>query len=417
MRKTLGFREKSVLRRFGAFGYPWRAMLGIALLSALIGYLLGTLAPSYWLGRLLKGIDIREHNFRNAGTRNTKATLGLGPAIVTAVIDTTKGVGAVLIATRGLGLQEGLIFVPAVAAVVGHIFPFHLGFRGGKGSATAIGVFIYNSVVEIVRGSFTVETFIAILLVALIIYLASRSGEVAGMVTFTFMVIVTPLDMGLSGPAILNMALSAFLTASITRTAIRRGIFAYDGPEELKIWRLVARPFALLFVLIDALAGRTVVLIVMGAVSVVFITLDLVRMISRKEFSTFLFKKKEAGGVSSMTGFLVASVLSFILFPGPIPYLAMGFITIGDLFSKLVGIRFGRRKLIGGKTLEGSLAFFAGCIYVGYVLALLFPLPLWYVPAGAALAAATELFSFRVDDNFTVSLVSGGILTALRRLI
>ncbi|MBE3064494.1 MAG: glycerol-3-phosphate acyltransferase, partial [Spirochaetes bacterium] len=60
-------------------------------LSLLVGYLLGSLSPAYALGRLLKGIDIRTVNFRNAGTRNVKATLGLWPAAVTAAIDTLKG--------------------------------------------------------------------------------------------------------------------------------------------------------------------------------------------------------------------------------------------------------------------------------------------------------------------------------------
>jgi glycerol-3-phosphate acyltransferase PlsY len=103
------------------------------ILSLAVGYLLGSLSPAYLLGRILKGIDIRTVNFRNAGTRNVKRTLGLWPAAVTAAVDTLKGVAAVVVANDAFGLPSVFIAVPAVAAVLGHIFPFYLGFRGGRG--------------------------------------------------------------------------------------------------------------------------------------------------------------------------------------------------------------------------------------------------------------------------------------------
>jgi glycerol-3-phosphate acyltransferase PlsY len=76
--------------------------------ALLLGYLLGSLSPSCVLGRLLRNIDVREVNFRNAGVRNVKATPGFWPAALTAVIDLGKGVAAVLLSqSRSGGSSHG----------------------------------------------------------------------------------------------------------------------------------------------------------------------------------------------------------------------------------------------------------------------------------------------------------------------
>jgi glycerol-3-phosphate acyltransferase PlsY len=163
-------------------------------LSLLVGYLFGTISPAYALGRKLKGIDIRTVNFRNAGARNVKATLGFWPAVVTALIDTTKGIAALLVSRELIGLPESLAILPVAAAIAGHIFPFSLGFRGGSGSATAIGAFLWLTGVEIAAGRFSPISLGALLFVALLLYLASRDGDATGLAVFLFMGLVTPLS-------------------------------------------------------------------------------------------------------------------------------------------------------------------------------------------------------------------------------
>jgi len=64
----------------------------------ILGYLIGAISPSYFLGKILKGIDIREHGDHNAGTLNTLHVLGLLPAIITAFFDLTKGLIVALLA-------------------------------------------------------------------------------------------------------------------------------------------------------------------------------------------------------------------------------------------------------------------------------------------------------------------------------
>jgi glycerol-3-phosphate acyltransferase PlsY len=382
-------------------------------LSAAASYLIGTAAPAYWLGRALKGIDIRTVGFENSGTRNVKATLGLWPAVLTAIVDTTKGIGAVLFSTHVLGLPESLIFIPAAASVAGHIYPFYLGFRGGKGSATAIGLFIFFTIEAMLAGTFSLITFGVILLSALIVYVATRSGDATGIVAFASMLVLSLVELGLSGVGVLNAAISGFLLTSITLTARRHGVFSLEGTPELKLWRVVVRPLALLFIPIDVAWGRRPTLILMAVVTVIFVLLDLYRLLSRRRIDA-LYKKREGKRFSSMTLFLVSVFLSFLLFKDDIPYLCLSFVTMGDLFSKLIGLKYGTKRLFKRRTLQGSLGFLAGSLLTSYIVYRLLPSSLLFVGAGAVFATLVELFSEPLDDNMTVSVVTGGFLSALR---
>jgi dolichol kinase len=87
---------------------------------------------------------------------------------------------------------------------------------------------------------------------------------------------------------------------------------------------------------------------------------------------------------------------------------------VGDLLGKLFGIRFGGHPLYKSKTWEGTAAFFAGSIMTGYLLSLLLPISIPFLVLGAGFASAVELFSERLDDNFSVSLLTGAFLLALR---
>lgn len=80
------------------------------IIAILIGYLLGSISPAYFLGKILKGIDIRKEGSGNAGSRNVYRVLGLGPAIITGVIDLSKGVLAILLTLQFLFLPFLPIF-------------------------------------------------------------------------------------------------------------------------------------------------------------------------------------------------------------------------------------------------------------------------------------------------------------------
>ena len=114
---------------------------GLALMLVL-AYLVGATPTSYVAGRLGRGIDLREHGSKNLGATNVYRVLGWTYAIPVALIDVAKGMAPVVVLgpwsngpawfTVGLGL----------AAVLGHIFSPYVGFKGGKGVATAAGMFL-----------------------------------------------------------------------------------------------------------------------------------------------------------------------------------------------------------------------------------------------------------------------------------
>ena len=107
-------------------------------LAALMGYLMGCSNMAYWLS-LIKKVDIRNNGSGNLGASNATVLLGWGAGVIVAVHDIGK---AVLVVFLAKCLFPGLEYVGAaagVACVLGHIFPFYLKFRGGKGLASFLG--------------------------------------------------------------------------------------------------------------------------------------------------------------------------------------------------------------------------------------------------------------------------------------
>src|SRR5512144_1148894 len=109
------------------------------LMAALGGYLLGSIPFGLILSKLAGHGDIRRIGSGNIGATNVLRTGNKGLALATLLLDGGKGAAAALIAARW-NEQAGLI-APAFA-VLGHIFPVWLGFRGGKGVATTLGVLL-----------------------------------------------------------------------------------------------------------------------------------------------------------------------------------------------------------------------------------------------------------------------------------
>jgi glycerol-3-phosphate acyltransferase PlsY len=105
-----------------------------------IGYLLGSIPFAFLLSRRLQGIDLRRAGSGNVGAANVLRTSGVGAAIAVVMLDVAKGAGSVLVAQRWM-TGDAAPAAAGVAAVVGHIYPVWLRFRGGKGVATACGVF------------------------------------------------------------------------------------------------------------------------------------------------------------------------------------------------------------------------------------------------------------------------------------
>jgi len=117
---------------------------GLLILGA---YLLGSIPTSVWVGRAFYGKDIRDFGSGNAGASNTFRVLGKKAGIPVLIFDIFKGWAAVYLAnfSSGLLVESELVNMQlalGVAALIGHIFPVYVGFKGGKGVATLLGATI-----------------------------------------------------------------------------------------------------------------------------------------------------------------------------------------------------------------------------------------------------------------------------------
>jgi glycerol-3-phosphate acyltransferase PlsY len=117
-----------------------------------IAYLLGSIPTGYWAGRLLKGIDIRQHGSQSTGATNVLRILGWAPALVVLMVDMLKGAAAVLLMRWLLPDNAELpnalpwaVCLAGLAALLGHGRSIWLNFTGGKSAATGLGVLLAMS--------------------------------------------------------------------------------------------------------------------------------------------------------------------------------------------------------------------------------------------------------------------------------
>ena len=111
------------------------------LICALAGYLVGTVNPAYILARL-KGFDIRKRGSGNAGASNALILFGKLTGILCALFDIAKAAVIVLVMSKIYRELSFAYVVTSVACILGHIFPFYMKFRGGKGLACLGGVIL-----------------------------------------------------------------------------------------------------------------------------------------------------------------------------------------------------------------------------------------------------------------------------------
>jgi glycerol-3-phosphate acyltransferase PlsY len=144
---------------------PW-------LLSISIAYLLGSIPFGYVLVRLFRREDIREQGSGNIGATNVARSGGTKLGVVTLLLDIGKAYAAVVIARHLLPGAYDVQVAAAVAAVMGHVYPVWLGFRGGKGVASALGVFL----------ALTWPSAVGILLVFAVVFALTRYVSLASIV-------------------------------------------------------------------------------------------------------------------------------------------------------------------------------------------------------------------------------------------
>ncbi len=191
---------------------------GFAALAVAGGYLLGAVPFGWLLGRLGRGLDVRRVGSGNIGATNVGRSVGAWAGILTLALDVGKGAAA----AWGAGWLSGLPAVAmaaGLAAVAGHIFPVYLGFKGGKGVATGLGVFLVLAPLETLGAG--------------VFFLAAAAttrrvsvGSIAAAISLPVILLVRQ-----ASPALLLTALASSLLIVIRHSENIRRLFAGTEPR------------------------------------------------------------------------------------------------------------------------------------------------------------------------------------------
>lgn len=332
-------------------------------LFIIFGYLVGSLSPGYFFGRLVKGIDIRDYKYHNTGATNTYFTVGPVYGVIAGLFDFLKTPVVYYLSLHWLG--PNLAILVGLAGVVGHIAPFYLGFRGGKGVASLAGL-----------------CFIAL-----------------------------------------------FYTRSIYTLLLIIGFIAYGINVSTVKMRLPVRHLlklgALVFPLGLLVMPKTIVVMSVVILLGIFLLIDFVRLINPPLNEKYLKLKafaraKERSRLSGYSIFLSSALIIIGLFSKEVAVISLSFFILGDTFAPFSRIiRFlPQRPVLGDKTIAGAIVVFTISFVAGLFIRSLTPLtlPLGTILIGASLVAVLDQFSFLLDDNILVPLGSAILLSMIQYL-
>lgn len=179
------------------------------IITIIIGYLLGCFQTSYFIGKIFKNVDIRDLGNGNAGASNTTLTLGWKYGIFVAIMDILKAIISIIIVTYFFEDQISnsfllfLKYLNGFFVIMGHNYPFYLGFKGGKGTASLIGMLL---AIDFRLGLMGILSIVIVTLIT--DYIAI--GTIALVLSFTFGTIYFQYDRGCIIVALVITVLSIY---------------------------------------------------------------------------------------------------------------------------------------------------------------------------------------------------------------
>jgi dolichol kinase len=164
----------------------------------------------------------------------------------------------------------------------------------------------------------------------------------------------------------------------------------------------------LIYIVLD----KSTMLLIVGCLAGIAVIVEFLKWVSApfRDFFFRIFKfilrtHEQKGAITGATYYIISILLCIFFFEKSVAIVCIFFIILGDTAAALVGRRWGRTKLIGNKSLEGSAACFAVCA----VITLFWVNPIIGL-AGAFVATLVELLPLRIDDNLTMPLISGAVM-------
>jgi glycerol-3-phosphate acyltransferase PlsY len=390
--------------------------------TLLIGYILGSLNPGYLIGRM-KGINIREVGTKNPGTSNVWHSLGKRYGLITAVYDIFKSLISCIIAIYLLSFNYYLAQFAGIVAIIGHVFPFYLRFHGGKGVAAAIGMLPYYVAMYMIPSipsnpyDLTMIFLVLYLIpIALLFIWITKLLSMLAWIIFPILGYAVYYYYPGNEFNIFFLLHLAFLFGFVTYSAVINKKFPMKGKFFMNDWiRMLLRLLTIFFLVFYDIFTKSVSLVIILIFMALFVVLDLRRILKHKSMEKLnmegpsLYRASETKSFSSISIYLVAFFVTVLVFPRKIAFSAIIFLIFGDIFSKVLGLVFGRHKILD-KTIEGTFAY-GGCMALcGYILYTILNISPIILIFGGIAAPLTELLSIKMNDNFTVSIISGTVM-------
>jgi glycerol-3-phosphate acyltransferase PlsY len=214
----------------------------ILALDLVLAYLIGAFPSSIVLGKALRGVDVRLEGSGNAGATNAWRVLGWRIGIAVLVLDTTKGALAAALVPRIASSELPISFAAAsifcgLAAVLGHVFPVYIGFRGGKGVATAAGMLVAVAPlpVAIALGVFVLSITVS--------GRVSLGSLLAAWTVPLVAALLPPSRDGLSYPLLLALTTGLAVLITVTHRANLRRLLRGEESKipSLQVWRTLLK--------------------------------------------------------------------------------------------------------------------------------------------------------------------------------
>ncbi len=405
------------------------------ILSLILAYLIGSINPAYILGKLVKHIDIRKYGTKNAGAMNAGHVIGKWAGILTALFDVLKGIIAFyvtfLIFKIPIGLHAPSVplaaYLAGFLAIVGHDFPFYLNFRGGKGAATTYGlivllnIFLFKSILTIYGINALMPLIfsgVIFVLCGTIFYYIQRSANLISIILSPIWFLIVWINT-VKYNFILLVSIMIFyylFTLLITGKNLRKikkEIRFGKRKNKINVSRKLLRLSAIIFPFLYLIIPKLWILLILVVSFLFFVYQDMARAMKKSHLKTFY--KKSDRKISNLTLFLLGCIITIALFQKEHAILAISMMIIGDMAAGIVGIKFGKKILVWGKSIEGAFACFVGSLLIGILLMPLLNLSIYVVGIAAVVITIVELFSAWLD-NLTMAPAIALVLKFLPRL-
>jgi len=387
-------------------------LIFISIISIIIGYLLGSILPAYIIGRL-KGVDIRKVGSKNAGTSNVYHELGLKYAVLTGFYDFFKGLLAIWISSL---LQANFIItqLAGYAAVVGHVFPFYINFRGGQGLASSMALLIYYMITYIFLGTDILVFLLYLLLIVILYKLSCKVTNLIAILIYPLISYFVWVYYPTSQFNIFTSIILAYIIIMALYNIIKFKKIEFSEDPKQVWWKLLLNSSLMIFVILFVFLQLMFSLILIGLIAIILGSIDFFKFFNQNQDENIVKRLKSAIKITQEKKFLYISIILFSMF---LTMLIFGFFSkivviitltyflIGDIFGRFFRLAYGKRTL-----LTITLEEFMGYMISGLILTFIFFSithinPLILLLGGLSIVHL-QLIPFKINKNLLIPLFS-----------